>query len=357
MRVLPDGPVNRSRNLLIYALTSQASTSFDLRHFGAYSEELPARLGRDEALDAVVECFITSYALRRLIPAQRDTQSSLELVAYGRAVKTLRENLVLSSAQDSEETLCAALLLAIYEFFLQKPIVACVSLAGGVASILRAWGPSGITSTFRLSIFEVQFVGILTHALIFGTDCFLAAPGWDLVFQACPTLSDVGRQLWLTIAHIPHFLSDVREVSSTRAEPRLSILQRGDQLRLQALGLEDQAAAALSKGCVYHTTPELYGGQLPPPPGCPSDVDSCRKVVFRVVWVRLALVMINDALRRLCYTDEVRFGEEKRASEWLYRTMVLAVRLGPINASFCTVAGAAVSVSAKCNRRSALLIP
>lgn len=353
---VPDKPVDRSRRFLIYALSYPASVTFTLQHFGSYFEDLPARLGRDEALDAVVECFITSYAHRQFKQAESYPQRSLELLAYGTAVKALRKAMALPLSQDCEETLCAALLLYLYEFFLQRPTVTCVTLAGGVTSIFQAWGPSRIISTFTLAIFEAHFISMISHALFFGTECFLATPDWATVFQASPNLSELEIELWRTIVHIPQFLSDVRESLSNQRPPMPPILQRGDQLRLQVLDLEHQTTAALSEGCVYHIAPELYEGQLPVPPETPSDVESSREIIFQVVFARAALIMINSALRRLHHTNEVRLHEAERASEWCFRTMALAVRLGPVNGSFCTLAGAAAFGLSDASRRERIAV-
>lgn len=78
-----------------------------------YLEYLPARLGRNRALDSTIDCV--ARALRNLcLPA--DGRSNVGILqSYSKALKHLQKNLEDSGDYLSAETLCATQLLGIFE--------------------------------------------------------------------------------------------------------------------------------------------------------------------------------------------------------------------------------------------------
>lgn len=324
--------------MLIFALQSQHPGSYTLQQLGSYFEELPARLGQSSALDAVVECFVTSYA-RRYLPSTEQSSSdrATELAVYGNAVRTLREALYDPFAQDCEETLCAALSLFLYEFFMQEPSRQCISLAGGVSSILKAWGPTRIRSRFALTLFESHYITIIAHSLVFGKECFIADPGWEKVFQACPTIESEERAIWLTLARIPRFLDNVRKVSNG-ASDTLQVIKQGHHLRQLVATLSLYHSKDLLRASVYEQAPEPYEGSPPAPVIDDSNTPSVYDIVARNAFLRAGLIAVNTALRRIGDSDIDTFIEDQQNSDWLCRTMPVAERLGVLNGGYFTLA-------------------
>lgn len=83
-----------------------------------YLEYLPARLGRNTALDSTIDCV--ARALRNFcFPA--DGRSNVGVLqSYSKALKHLQKNLEDSGDYLSAETLCATQLLGIFEVSLSR---------------------------------------------------------------------------------------------------------------------------------------------------------------------------------------------------------------------------------------------
>lgn len=343
---MPPAPVDRSRKLLIRVLDCQTpSCAFTLRELGSFFQEVPARLGQHVALDAVIDCLITSFARQyvpELVLEDDNARQTSELVAYGTAIKALRHALAEPWARSSEETLCAALSLFIYEFFLERPTVQCITLAGGASSILRSWGPSRIKSKFALALFDSHYHTIISHAMVFGTECFLAEPGWDKVFRDCPTISTEERALWTTVARIPNFVQAARQCLSGDCLDREAVMARGRHLRRLVLALESYMTGDLSSREVFHFAPELYtGSNLEGTFDCTVCTDQTHELISKIVYIRASLLMINGALRRLGDADDEKLREERRCTDWICTTAPIAARLGMQKGSFITLGGAA----------------
>lgn len=105
------------------------------------------------------------------------------------------------------------------------------------------------------------------------------------------------------MVRIPQFLKDVREALNI-GETSAQVLKERSDLRLQILRLECQTSISLTEECIYRATPELHEGQFSTSPPRSSDIDSSREAVFRAVWARAALIMINGSSRRLNHTDK-----------------------------------------------------
>ena len=319
------------------------SPAFQLLQLGSFFEELPARLGHHVALDAVIECFVTSYA-RQYLPALLVTQNigpSTELVAYGTAVNALRQELERCGAHDSEETLCAALSLFMYEYFCQQPSRQCIILAGGVSSIFKAWGPSRIRSSFALKLFESHYKTIITHGMVFGKDCFLHEPGWETVFRDSLESEAEERVVWLLLARIPDFLADVRSQVTAGFSDATAALTKGRHLRGLALLLDDEISKTLLEPEIFHVAPELYEGLHQPSCDGGLETKNTHEVVGRISQLRAGLLMVDAGLRRLGDSDPERLREEHYLTGWLFRTTPVARRFGMVDGAFYTLAGGA----------------
>ena len=179
---------------------------------------------------------------------------------------------------------------------------------------------------------------IITNALVYSKDCFLTRPSWDFIFKACPNISPLGRELWLTIARIPDFLNDVRKSTATN---QVHTLTTGMSLCEQLLSLDDPISADLSDARVFNLATELYEGlTLSTSPSAPEGTETSHGVIHRVALLCASLLMVIGALRRPPYTNPSLLNEENRARDWLCATVPVALHLGRINGLFFTVGGA-----------------
>jgi hypothetical protein len=260
---------------------------------------------------------------------------------YGEAIQALRNAVQDVYVQECENTLCASLSLFLYEFFLQKPSLQCITLAGGVSSIFEAWGPSRITSEFALSLFESHYKTMISHAMLFGRDCFLGEPGWEDVFMKCPSVEADDRELWPLLARICNFLQTIRQVEATNCSQYADLVAQGLRLRKTALRLESSISKRLWRPEVFEVAPELYSGPPPKVKAGAVCTKHTHELIEVVVYARSAVLMVDGALQRLGETDAEMLDEQCSLTEWLCTTMPVAFRLGPGKGSYNTVSGAA----------------
>jgi hypothetical protein len=98
---------------LVYCLESKAKgTLIPLRIVGSFFEFIPARLGRNAALDNAVSCLCAIYCG---IPLTTYNFEKGIYESYVRALSSLRLCLSDTSLQMESETLCASILLQICE--------------------------------------------------------------------------------------------------------------------------------------------------------------------------------------------------------------------------------------------------
>jgi hypothetical protein len=342
LTAVPDSPIESSRKLLIQILACEKpSRGWTLQQLGPYFSKVPSRLGCNPALDAVTGCLTASYARRYLPHLVPKIRASCEFIAYGEAIQALRNAVQDVYVQECENTLCASLSLFLYEFFLQKPSLHCITLAGGVSSIFKAWGPSRITSDFALSLFDSHYKTMISHAMLFGKDCFLGEAGWVDVFTKCPSVEADDRELWPALARICNFLQTVRQVQARDCYRCTDVVAEGRRLRKTALLLESSISKRLSRPEVFEVAPELYSGPPPNVEGGAICTKHTHELIEVVVYARSAVLMVDGALQRLGETDAAMLSEQCSLTEWLCATMPVAFRLGAGKGSYNTVSGAA----------------
>lgn len=98
---------------LVKSLETTRGTGLNLLYFGEYFQELPARLGHDDCLDAAVECF---WIAHQGLCQSRPFDDRLFAHYYSRALVLLRECLDHASPQQVRANiLCSALILCACE--------------------------------------------------------------------------------------------------------------------------------------------------------------------------------------------------------------------------------------------------
>lgn len=132
-------------------------------NFGPFLEDVPQRLGANEALDAAADALLASYACLR--SRQHISTSRPTLQKYSKALHALAATLS-KPAASSTETLCAVNMLMIFETLAGSSAKGVISHAGGAARIFKARGFAGgakseLEAKLQLSIRAPVVIGSL----------------------------------------------------------------------------------------------------------------------------------------------------------------------------------------------------
>lgn len=160
-------------DILTSSFVDTISPSTDFRYnlvwmYGGFLEDVPARIGRNSALDAAVEAVVVAHAD---FCSFRPIQISF-LLKYSRALESLRKMLDDPLKARSSETLCSAMMLLIC----QGLVGACEGLwtghCEGAAQILKARGPRDAQDDFENKLLlslrgPVLFEGIFNNRIKF----------------------------------------------------------------------------------------------------------------------------------------------------------------------------------------------
>lgn len=147
------GPSNELTNLTT-AFVRTIKRSTDLRYnmwwsFGTFLEEVPRRLGSNEALDRAVDAVSTAhgdFCVRR-------EASTDALAKYSQALRMLRVYLDDKVHAQSSSTLCAVMILLICQVFLGPSNSGWSGHAEGAAAILKARKRLGPRDDFERKLF------------------------------------------------------------------------------------------------------------------------------------------------------------------------------------------------------------
>ena len=104
--------------------------------YGLFFEDIPARLGTNEALDASISALTASHSS---LCAHR-TVSIEALRRYSRALRVLRSYLTEPARATSSETLCAVLVLIVCQSFIGSGNLPWSGHVEGAAKILKVRG-------------------------------------------------------------------------------------------------------------------------------------------------------------------------------------------------------------------------
>jgi hypothetical protein len=336
---------------LICALDQTDVPGYHLQDMGAYFVGLPVLLGRNKALDSAVECYLHAHAL--MLQGRTQKFSSKELRLYGRAISTLRDEMMEPGAKTSSETLAAAIMLVQYEFLKHSDEYAIIKMAGGVAAIFEAWGPARIASEFEVRLLATQFPSIITHAIILGKDCFLDNKQWHAAMRKYASIQPVMIELWIVLSALPKFLLELRRLlNSPVGAHRESLQHRACFLRECVLAQERNILRELSSPAVAKVAPALYTGVNPVAPSDQVQVRMARCAVRRAAFYWACIIFVNIALERLEMTSSTIALQTAEAASSIMSTLSVAASIKPLGAAFVTLCGpAAYGVVAEWSQR------
>ncbi|KAL2868906.1 Zn(II)2Cys6 transcription factor domain-containing protein [Aspergillus lucknowensis] len=170
-------PAPRSSTLaLAEALVTTFRPGTDLRYhlawaYGGYLAMVPARLGKNEALDSAVDALVTTH---RSFCARREI-SVAALTKYSRSLAALRDCLADVRKSSSSETLCAVSILLLVQNLLGSGGEQWTGHCEGAAKILKARKSCKPRDDFERIIMmslrgPVLFEGILNQRITFTPD-------------------------------------------------------------------------------------------------------------------------------------------------------------------------------------------
>ncbi|KGO61971.1 YjgF/Yer057p/UK114 family [Penicillium expansum] len=178
-RTCPGNSMTALTNLFVGAI----KRSTDLRYnmwwsFGLFLEDVPRRLGINEALDRAVDAVTIAHAGF----CTRQPVSAEALSKYSHALKTLRVYLDDPLQASSSSTLCAVMILLICQTFIGNSGQLISGHAQGAASILHARKNFGPRDDFERKLFlslrgSVLFEGLYNDAID------LSSEEWDTLVK------------------------------------------------------------------------------------------------------------------------------------------------------------------------------
>ncbi|KAH6603563.1 hypothetical protein Trco_008338 [Trichoderma cornu-damae] len=159
--LLPSRQAARSGAFI--SLLDVTDPRYDLRCYGGWFEDLPRRLGTNEALDAAVEAMVGFYPHLR-----RHEQSSLSrgsLLKYVNALQALRTCLNDPHKANQAETLCAVYVLMICQGWTGRDGDQKMSHGEGLAHLLDAAASKQYPDQFEQEIRDTLYVPVVLEAI------------------------------------------------------------------------------------------------------------------------------------------------------------------------------------------------
>ncbi|KAJ5899551.1 transcriptional regulator family: Fungal Specific TF [Penicillium taxi] len=202
-------------SLLRSAFTKTINRSTDLRYnlwwaFGGFLEDIPRRLGTNEALDHAIDTLTTahgSFCIGR--------KASVEtLTKYSHALRTLRIYLDDRVHAHSSSTLCAVMVLLVCQTFMGQSTQSWSGHSEGAAQILKARKSFGPRDEFEKKLF-LSLRGSVLFEGLFNDKIDLTPEEWhDLVRSEFDETTPDGRIL-RCLSHGPDLMRRIKHTHKT----------------------------------------------------------------------------------------------------------------------------------------------
>ncbi|KAF4763718.1 hypothetical protein HAV15_001717 [Penicillium sp. str.  len=168
---------------LMNSFVGAIKRSADLRYnmwwsFGLFLEDVPRRLGSNEALDRAVDAVTTAHAGF----CTRQPVSTEALAKYSCALKTLRVYLDDPLQASSSSTLCAVMILLVCQTFIGNNGQIMSGHAQGAASILHARKNFGPRDDFERKLF-LSLRGSMLFEGLYNDAIDLSSEEWDALVK------------------------------------------------------------------------------------------------------------------------------------------------------------------------------
>ncbi|KAF2104900.1 hypothetical protein NA57DRAFT_71101 [Rhizodiscina lignyota] len=301
---------------LVERMRNVTQEGYKLTQFGALFTYLPARIGINAALDAAVRALLESH---RLMLLHKTAYQTKDVRHYAQALTYIRNDLDELRSKTPSETVCAALILALYELFnedVRKK--AWVAHAGGVSALIKSWGPDHIATEFDLSIFASHYGSIIITSILREEDCFLLSPEWEPLRDKClrytTNIEPYSFRLLTALASLPSLVRDVRVLSTeghgfTSDQRRILSLKA----RLFKAEIAQQCHELLVDANALLTLNKLMNaGESPTDIAAATHKDQKYAFRFHLSWA--AIIIANTLLTRLGAGDSAVSNETQEAA-------------------------------------------
>ncbi|KAJ5093942.1 hypothetical protein N7456_009803 [Penicillium angulare] len=184
--------------------------------FGTFLEDVPRRLGTNEALDRSIEALTAAHS--GFCGIQRTGATIEALTKYSQALRTLRVYLDDRVHSQSSNTLCAVMVLLICQTFLGQTSQAWSGHAEGAVLILKARKKYTPRDMFEKKLF-LSLRGTVLFEGLFNDRIDLTPTEWDeLVRNEFDANTPEGRILQ-NLAKGPHLMRQGRQILQTASDP------------------------------------------------------------------------------------------------------------------------------------------
>ncbi|KAG8528370.1 uncharacterized protein KY384_007288 [Bacidia gigantensis] len=208
----PGQRLNNSLTTLTGAFIGTVSPTIDVSYqlagnFGGFLNEVPKRLGRNEALDAAAEALVAGY--KRYRSGFREPNADL-LIKHSRALTALHRCIDVPAKAKTPETLCAVMMLPICELFMGANKAPAMHYRGAIQFLndRRSQNPSDDLERVVLSALRGP---ALVEALV-GSDMRHNRREWKSLVITGVSNGPTDTALMNQLARLTHVVSSCREV-------------------------------------------------------------------------------------------------------------------------------------------------
>ncbi|RFU27897.1 hypothetical protein B7463_g8446, partial [Scytalidium lignicola] len=165
-------------SIFIIEMSRQRAMPRDIRLFTNWLSQVPEHLGHNSALDSAVSCL--GLHISGLTSGSKDLVGESRRL-YGRALSNLQRSISSRDAGLSSETLCATMMLSLYELFACTEDSSWVKHSGGAGQLIKLRGPKRHKSGFDRDMFNAFKGVIVLKSIATETSCFLDNPKWESI--------------------------------------------------------------------------------------------------------------------------------------------------------------------------------
>ncbi|KAH8800383.1 hypothetical protein F5884DRAFT_810157 [Xylogone sp. PMI_703] len=164
-------------SVFIIEMSRRRAMPRDIRLFTQWLSQVPQYLGRSPALDRAVSCL--NLHIAGLMSCSTNLVAESRQL-YGQALLDLQRAINHKNTGFSSETLCATMMLSLYELFACTEDSSWVKHSGGAGQLIKLRGPELHKSSFDRDMFNAFKGVIVLESIATETRCFLNHPSWEL---------------------------------------------------------------------------------------------------------------------------------------------------------------------------------
>ncbi|KAH8812535.1 hypothetical protein F5884DRAFT_312495 [Xylogone sp. PMI_703] len=250
---------------------------------GSFVTELPRHVGLSLACDLSMKALCLAHDTLLNPDSRRLVQSRIQ---YSRALVELQLCIADPKRARTTGTLCAAMLLSLFEL-LCADFSASIRHAGGAARLIEASGPRHFMEPFAYRMLHTLQGAIVVECILYRRRCFLDAPLWRKV---CQRIQSPFNALFSRLSRLPNILCILRELGSVSTKDLLAQSFLYEQIVTLRHDLQTWRCAPAYVE-LFHTTT------------CPSGeffetslIYTCKNAVYLLCTYAAMMLLLNSAL-------------------------------------------------------------